>query len=233
MASWKDDDVLFYGDFKEFSVRELKHWILENKIDKLHNKLHKSLVFNSYLKCSGEGYYNYMFASLDYTSDVSLANAIREISEQLNAAYYARYGRLVKRISDMFDIFDCTFVTLTFEDKYLDSSLATKREYCKRFLSSFEMPYVANVDYGGQNGRIHFHAVIACPKEQIEKEPWKYGFQYLESCRTDTDDEKRLAKYVSKLSAHALKATTKNSRLIYSRNFDKLLKQYIQRSIIT
>ena len=172
-----------------------------------------------------------MFLSLDYTQDISLANAIREICEQLNNAYYCRYKRLRDRISDMFDIFDCTFVTLTFEDKYLNSSLDTKKEYVKRFLSSFEMPYVANVDYGATNGRIHFHAVLACPREQIEREPWRYGFQYLESCRTDTDDEKRLAKYVSKLSAHALKSTTKNSRLIYSRNFDKLLSDYIKKSL--
>lgn len=227
MSSWKDDNVVLYGDFEEVSVRDLKHWILENKIDKYHNKLHKASIFDN----SGLGYFEYMFLSLDYTSDVTLANAIREISEQLNCAYYARYKRLRDRISDMFDVFDCTFVTLTFEDKYLESSLDTKREYCKRFLSSFEMPYVANVDYGGQNGRIHFHAVIACPREQLEREPWHYGFQYLETCRTDTDDEKRLSKYVAKLSAHALKSTTKNSRLIYSRNFDKLLTDYIKKSL--
>lgn len=224
MSSWKDDMFILTDNFENISVRELKHWILENKIDKIHNKIHKKAIFN-------HGHFEYMFLALEYTQDIALANAIRDICEQLNNSYYCRYKRLRDRISDMFDVFDCTFVTLTFEDKYLSSSLDTKKEYVKRFLSSFDMPYVANVDYGSTNGRIHFHAVIASHREQIENEPWKYGFQYCESCRTDIDDEKRLAKYVAKLSAHALKDTTKNSRLIYSRNFDKLLSDYIKKSL--
>lgn len=226
MSAWQDSDIIYFGD-QTLSIRELKHFIVSEKIDRLLNKLHKQCVFDK----DGSGYYEYMFSTLEYTNNVTVANIIRDLCEQLNASFYSRYKRLRDRISDMFDIFDCTFVTLTFEDKYLDSSLETKREYCKRFLSSFEMPYVANVDYGSQNGRIHFHAVIACPREQLEKEPWHYGFQYLETCRTDTDDEKRLSKYVAKLSAHALKSTTKNSRLIYSRNFDKLLSDYIKKSL--
>jgi hypothetical protein len=229
-SSYNDNHYVLTEDFQEISVRDIKHWILENKIDGLYNKLHKAVCLNPN-KSDHSKYYEYMFLSLDYTNDIILANAIRIIAEQLNSAKYARYKRIRDRISDMFDIWDCTFITLTFEDKYLDSSLKTKKEYCKRFLSSFEMPYVANVDYGKINGRVHFHAVIATPREEIDANPWKYGFQYCESCRTDTDDEKRLAKYVSKLSAHALKSTTKNSRLIYSRNFDKLLQQYIKRSL--
>lgn len=229
-TSFKDNHFVLTADLREIPVVELKHWILENKINGVYNKLHKKMCVGG----SQDTYYEYMFLSLDYTNDVILANAIRIICEQLNDAQYARYKRIRDRISDMFDIWDCTFVTLTFEDKYLDSSLKTKKEYCKRFLSSFEMPYVANVDYGKINGRVHFHAVIACPREELEKEcnKWHYGFQYCETCRTDVEDEKKLAKYVSKLSAHALKETTKNSRLIYSRNFDKLLQQYIKRSLI-
>lgn len=207
---------IFYDDLKQF--------IVENKIDKQLNKLHKAYVFS---EDKDVAWQNYILFTNSVFGDEAVSKVAFDISERLNNAHYCRYKRLRWRVSRMLDHWDCTFVTLTFSDKYIDSSLDTKREYCKRYLSSFEVPYVANVDYGSKNGRVHFHAIIAASIEDLNDVPWKYGFSHFQSCSIDEADEKRLCKYVAKLSHHALKATTKNSRLIYSRNFTKYLKNYL------
>ena len=78
--------------------------------------------------------------------------------------------------------------------------------------------YVANIDFGAQNHREHYHAVIQCKK--IDASSWhKYGAIFIEKVRNNGigHDCERLSKYVSKLSNHAIKETTKRCSLLYSR----------------
>ena len=76
------------------------------------------------------------------------------------SAQHSRTKRLRSRIEDMLESFDdCTFVTLTFTDEVLKrTSSATRRRYVAYFLKSQSsgLPYVANIDFGAQNGREHY-----------------------------------------------------------------------------
>lgn len=160
-----------------------------------------------------------------------------ENAQKLLRAYYKRVARLRVRIRSILKSSEPHFLTLTFTDDVLNSTTAdTRRQYVRRFLSSISENYVANIDFGAENGREHYHAVIDClpPK-------WDYGFYFYEPiiCQNSTnyvkkryqglpqeeidrlttlENEKRLSKYVAKLTNHAIKETTRGCRAIYSRS---------------
>lgn len=133
----------------------------------------------------------------------------------------ARYGN-----SDVF------FLTLTFDDNTLSTTNEiTRRSYITRFLKYHFEDYVANVDYGDENGREHYHAVVGgvqwlvkmegnhnrliCPPER----KWRYGF--LDIDRVSVNSEKGLTEYLLKLTSHAVKRSTDplSKRIIYARAF--------------
>lgn len=137
---------------------------------------------------------------------------------KINNASYKRAQRLKERIASMLNKGDCIFITMTFNDSALNSSDAKQRRVAvSRFLKSCNGQYVANVDYGAKNHREHYHAVIQ--SSSIDLSAWrKYGNINVERVRLcDSDTNTKLAKYVAKLSNHAIKETTKRSALIYSR----------------
>jgi hypothetical protein len=160
-------------------------------------------------------------------------------AEKINLARYKRVVRLRKRIERILTNSDTViFLTLTFSDETLAKTSAnTRRGYVSRYLSSFGFDYVANIDFGAKNGREHYHAVVG---GKVDLELWerKCGIAFAEFVqakniakkvpkrylglppeeiekRMKTDNEKRLAKYVAKLTNHAIKETTKRSVAIY------------------
>lgn len=145
----------------------------------------------------------------------------REFNEcvKINHASYERTKRLKQRIENMLLNGNCLFLTLTFNDDALSNTDAKQRRVAvSRYLKQFNCPYVANIDFGKENGREHYHAVINTDK--IEFASWrKYGNINAERVRNRdlTSDKTKLAKYICKLSNHAIKETTKRSSLIYSR----------------
>lgn len=138
---------------------------------------------------------------------------------KINKASYERTKRLKNRISDMLLNGNCIFLTLTFNDETLqDTTPKERRVAVSRYLKSFNCKYVANIDFGSQNHREHYHAVINC--DNISFDGWrKYGNINAERIRNRDikSDKTKLAKYICKLSNHAIKETTKRSSLIYSR----------------
>lgn len=124
-----------------------------------------------------------------------------------------RVQRLKKRINSMLEL-PCIFITLTFDNDSLDSlNDDTKRRMVARTLKSLGCKYIANVDYGAENGRIHYHAIA-----QIERMPfgvWGYGNIDVE--KIVVKNGAAISKYISKLTNHAIKKTAKGNRLIYSR----------------
>lgn len=142
-----------------------------------------------------------------------------------------RTSRLRKRISQML-AFPCLFLTLTFTDKTLDNtSKDTRRRYVINYLKSFDSYYIANIDFGRKNEREHYHAIICSDK--IDYSSWhKYGAIKGEKVRNNlsiddfgvisNESNERIAKYINKLTNHAIKETTKANRIIYSRNFNSL-----------
>lgn len=163
-------------------------------------------------------------------------------AEKIIKAEYNRITRLRSRISLFLNCKEPTnFLTLTFSDKILQNSTPTdRRRYVQRYLKSQSSYYIANIDYGEKKGREHYHAVIL---GKIDLEPWrKYGHILSEKVGNRkeltrknvpkryrnldeptqkrlmlADTEKKISKYVAKLTNHAIKETTKRSVMIYSK----------------
>lgn len=108
---------------------------------------------------------------------------------------------------------NAVFLTLTFTDKVFETtSQETRRRYVARYLKSQSSEYVANIDFSPDIGREHYHAVIT---KRADLNAWQYGFSFAEQVRAHDRDLKRISKYITKLTAHALKVDA--TRLIYSR----------------
>lgn len=127
----------------------------------------------------------------------------------------ARRSRLRKRITAM--LYEpCVFLTLTFSDESLSSTSAkTRRTAVQRYLKSCDCAYVGNIDFGSDNGREHYHAVVGAP--EVDLTAWKYGFAYAERINRPRSSE-RLSRYICKLVNHAVKDTAGRNALIYSRS---------------
>lgn len=138
---------------------------------------------------------------------------------KINDASYKRTKRLKERIASMLVNGSCLFLTLTFNDETLQTTTEKERRvFVSRYLKSFGCKYVANIDYGKTNHREHYHAVINA--DRVNYKSWnKYGNINGERVRLKDieSDKTKLAKYICKLSNHAIKETTKRSSLIYSR----------------
>ena len=112
---------------------------------------------------------------------------------------------------------NCIFITLTFKDNVLNNTTReTRRRYITRFLKAHSSEYVANIDFGEKNHREHYHAVIMCDK--LNNKLWTYGAIDFERIKVNNDAPKRLAKYVCKLTNHAIKNTTQKNYCIYSKS---------------
>lgn len=157
----------------------------------------------------------------DIEFDCFLNNRIKELNEveKICNASIQRTKRLRNRIETILLNGDCLFITLTFNDSTLNSTTDIQRRHAvAKYLKLFNCLYVANVDFGSQNHREHYHAVLGCSSIDLSK--WrKYGNVNVQRIRNNSIElnKKRLSKYICKLSNHAIKETTKRSCLIYSR----------------
>lgn len=146
--------------------------------------------------------------------------------KRINHADDERQSRLKKRISNMLHQGQCLFVTLTFtDDAFANTSKEFRRIAVRRYLKSQGvLDYVANIDYGKKHGREHYHAVALIQRPLILR-AWKYAKKgaYVKYAGRKDADEKRLSKYVAKLTNHAIKETTKRSVYIYCRDRRALL----------
>lgn len=135
---------------------------------------------------------------------------------RINNSWYHRKKKLKNRIERMCLKYECTFLTLTFKDSVLNSTTAqTRRRYVVRFLKQYGC-YVANIDYGSKNEREHYHAIIN--SREVNYTEWhKIGAIKGERIRVDANSSIKLAKYINKLTNHAIKETNKRSVIIYSR----------------
>lgn len=173
---------------------------------------------------------------LDVTPNMDLATAIerrsfliqqhgsKEYHEALNVAHanYYQTKRLKTRIKHMLETYpNCIFLTLTFKNDVLEkTSEETRRRYVTRFLHDNFTEFVGNIDFGAKNGREHYHVVA---NSRVDPHNWIYGDLDVKPVRYNPEkpDVTKLAKYVAKLTNHAIKKTTKRCALIYSRSTRK------------
>lgn len=161
----------------------------------------------------------------DLVNEYGLEN-IQE-ARKINKATYSRVKRLRNRISIMLEN-HCIWCTFTWKDSVFNTTNEdTRRQYVRRYLNAFNCPYIANIDYGSDNEYIdshkkirkgtereHYHAVIMIDKLPLK---WSYGHQWLEHIRLDNNTDRKISKYLSKLTNHAIKESCRGRSLIYSR----------------
>ena len=139
-------------------------------------------------------------------------------AKRINNASYKRVERLRDRIYSFLCMGKCKFVTLTFDPETLDNtSVKTRRQYVSRFLKSISDYYVANIDYGIDDRythREHYHAIVVT---DWTDEKWEHGFYKYETCDFRDRSSTIMAKYVNKLTNHAIKESTKRCCYIYYR----------------
>lgn len=124
--------------------------------------------------------------------------------------------RARQKIESIIQFGNALFLTLTFTDDVLFSTTEkTRRTYVSRFLKENCIEYIANIDFGAKNGREHYHAVVSVDNK-LDYLNWKFGALNGLKIRKNSKPI-AMAKYINKLSNHATKSTTKNSKLIYSR----------------
>lgn len=142
-------------------------------------------------------------------------------AKKINNANYHRTQRLEDRIARMvLDNEKALFLTFTFNDSTLErTNSQTRRKYVSRWLKNHALQYVANVDFGSKNDREHYHAVCVVDKKIPLQSWYDKGLGTLKSETVrKTSNNKQLARYISKLTNHAIKETNKRCVLIYSRN---------------
>lgn len=165
---------------------------------------------------------NYPLNSIDLIDYCINKGLLKELNEcrKINDAYYHRQKRLRDRVETMLLNGACLFLTLTFNNETLETTTPEqRRKRVQRFLKEYNCLYVANIDFGKENGREHYHALINTDK--VNGKEWRKNNGDIDFKRVRNkdinNDKTKLAKYIAKLSNHAIKETTKRSVLIYSR----------------
>lgn len=113
------------------------------------------------------------------------------------------------------------FLTFTFSDDNISKCDRTRKDYIKKSLYSFDKDicFILNIDYGKKNERLHYHAIVGTDlsfdlKKHLEN---TYDdFTYCEPVRFDDSSFKSIPKYLNKLTNHAVKDSTKHSRIIFN-----------------
>ena len=202
--------------------QELKQIILKNKLHREAGELSLK-AYRLYQKEVNGLYYpslkNYSFEKLMNDKETFIkqyGSTTLKVANNLNQASYKRVARLKERIREAVESGSAYFITITFNDETLfKTNEKTRRVYVSRWLKGLTPFYVANIDYGSKNEREHYHAIIT--SDTRPPKSWSYGFIDIKKVATSETDTKRVSKYISKLTNHAIKNTTKSKRIIYSR----------------
>lgn len=222
--------LLLKGGFIELPNYIRKSELIENGMYKLYVDIRKSIFLNGpkgYGFKASQVRNPYTKYSYDDACELDAnfrSNPLFKDDWEENYRIYhstvSRNTRLKDRISSMLSEGQCLFVTLTFRDNVFETTTSdTRHQAVKRFLGSFNTDYVANIDYGSQNGREHYHAVILLDRKSFKYDLWyrRYGAVNVKTIVNSVNSPTRLGKYISKLTNHAIKVTCRGNRIIYSR----------------
>lgn len=161
--------------------------------------------------------------------------------ERILCARYMKVSRVKKRLVWLISRFRYVyFITFTFDDKRLNQKEETRRKLIKRTLEQIQgSKWILNIDYGKKNEREHYHCILGLNNLDLDGDLIEYLFTnktkelsdiYLdhklkkiypcfvsaERINCESEDIKRLSKYIDKLGNHCLKASTCNSRIVYN-----------------
>lgn len=146
---------------------------------------------------------------------------IVEECKRIGNSSYQRIKRLKERIKCLMHEGKCLFLTLTFNPETLNNTTSEyRRQLVIDFLKATNSQYIANIDFGKENEREHYHAIIQ--SHEVDYTLWHpFGAVKGEKVHLRANCETKLAKYIDKLALHSIKDTTHKNRLIYSRRLEK------------
>lgn len=136
--------------------------------------------------------------------------------ERIGSTSRQRIKRLKERVKALLSEGECLFLTLTFSESVLhNTDTKQRRALVKDYLNALSCDYIANIDFGKVNEREHYHAVVSCGK--VDYTLWhKNGAIRGEKVRLKGKSGDNIARYIDKLSLHALKDTTYRNRMLFS-----------------
>ncbi len=144
-----------------------------------------------------------------------------KVAKLLNQGRARKSKNIKERITYMLEEYkQAYFITFTFNDStLLNTNALTRRRYVIRALKNSSNDYLANIDFGADNGREHYHAVSTQP---LLQEHWSYGFIKCIRIGHSESEPAKVGKYITKLNNHALKRSTRGNvrfnPIIYSRD---------------
>ena len=119
---------------------------------------------------------------------------------------------------------DLFFGTWTFTDQSLEMTADTRRQGIRRLLSKETEDFILNIDYGKENGREHYHGLIALKNGtyKITEKVWstkyncqlihidtldnyKLGYYDLQEIKLNDLSAKKITRYITKLTQHSIK----------------------------
>lgn len=188
---------------------------LELQLSDIDEACYTLYSFERKMRCNLVLYKILYYDICDYFGVDEVGYKLRQLNN-----FYKRKSNLYKRVTKLLDDHNCLFLTLTFTNEYLNEYFTNQdRDYVslkaivRKWLKNFHTDYICNIDFGKQNERVHFHCLIAL--DYIEYDSWHYGnmdFKKVVNC-----DSKAIGSYILKLTNHAIKNSTKENRVMYSR----------------
>lgn len=164
-------------------------------------------------------WYSMPIVYTDFMNDSRKAlNNIQAVKRRRN-----RYRNYVRDMVTTFDGKGIYLVSLTFSDDYYNSnSRDTRNQYARRYLNSVCLDYFACLDIGKENGREHYHAIVATDKPLSvvsngkrkreffafanSEDAWRYGFYSIRPLATEDKDIYKTMNYALKSSDYAFKS---------------------------
>ena len=131
-----------------------------------------------------------------------------------------RKYRLKKTITEILKnhLKESYFLTLTFNEEFLKST--TKKERLKiieSFLNNQTDKYILNCDYGKENKREHYHALVVAKDKYINFTLYNSKYGNINSISMNKYKNQSIESKTNYLLTHALKETS-TKKIIYSRS---------------
>lgn len=137
--------------------------------------------------------------------------------------------------------YDLYFATFNFNDDALQMKADTRKQKVRRLLTQCD-DYILNIDYGKENEREHYHAIIAFREDKFheyenefgklkfeEFDSYDFGFYDLQRIRREGKSKDKLARYIAKLTSHSIKVKQQYVSVKKGsdyQKYQKILKDY-------
>lgn len=183
-----------------------------------------SAFYRSYAKVDGSEIRKSLLLTLKERHNINRSQAflLWKCYHSQKVSRRSKKKRLEAKIRKWYENGFTVFLTLTYSPEFLENTSAPiRRKKVREVLNECADDFVANIDFGGKNGREHYHAICYRLDGLKINDLWakRYGFIKAEAVIPDTEGS--LFEYVDKLCNHALKESTGCQQLVYCRKKKK------------